>query len=352
MFVKLLLIKKYIVCLLILSIYVFSCNNNNKSIISSNKEINHNEVSSYIYDNPNYYNIFNIEPAKIIIPKNQSNSQSLSVVVVDGDGNIVVFDGGRVEDADYLCDIVKDNGGIVKIWFITHIHDDHIGALYKILNEKRTDIEIRQLYYDFASFEWYYKKMGEDAGVYYLFENAIKEFNEFLINNNKAPISISNKNNNSLFGTLDSELSVFALNNHFELDSDPINNTSIAYMVNIKDIHMLILGDLGFDGGSILFNDNFLDNESDNNILYHSLENGYYTSHPIEILVLSHHGQNGIDPILYKKLKPKVVVWPTSKDIYENKNSRYYTDNTKNVLSEISSIKYQIKSYEETAIIS
>ena len=78
------------------------------------KESNHNKTNvatqsiEYINSEINYkyYDVLNISPAKIIVPKNQTISQSLSILVNDGEGNLIVFDGGRIEDADYLCDII------------------------------------------------------------------------------------------------------------------------------------------------------------------------------------------------------------------------------------------------------
>ena len=307
---------------------------------------NDNVATSY-KDDCRYYDIFNIASVEIIVPKNQTIAQGLSVLVNDGKGNLIVFDGGRVEDADYLCKIIKQYGGVVKTWYITHIHDDHIGALYQILSDKREDIVIKELYYDFASFEWYYEKMGNDAGIYYLFESAIKGYNDHLKSINKDQIKILDKDitkyNEMEYNKSISNVKVTILNNVYTFDQDPINNTSIVYLVSILDnkLNMLILGDLGYDGGEKLFNDIDYTFEIE-------FKDRIYSS---KIIVLAHHGQNGINPELYKKFKPKVIVWPTSADIYENTHGRYYTNDTKKVLSEIDSIEYQIKSYEETAII-
>lgn len=339
-------IKLLFVFASIFFIYIFlvSCNINSKK---SNLTINETTTENLLkVENDNiaykYYDVLNISPAKIIIPKNQTSAQSLSVLVNDGHGNLVVFDGGRVEDADYLCDIIKDNGGMVKTWFITHIHDDHIGALYKILSDKRTDITIEEIVYDFADFEWYYEKMGNDAGIYHLFENAINEYNKHIVNKTTKYFEYTYEG--PVGGAV--ELEVNKINDLYKLDQDPINNTSIVYLVSLSNgkHNMLIFGDLGYEGGNKFFK--YLD-ETDNEYLKY-LTKRIYSS---DIIVLSHHGQNGIDPELYKKFSPKIIVWPTSKDIYENTNGRYYTDDTKKALSEISSIEYEIKSYEETAVI-
>ena len=378
---QLLKIIKSLITIFIITMFIFACSqsreiSNHKQYLSINDKAD--DINSNYNIDYKYYDIFDIAPAKIIIPKNQTNSQSLSVLVNDGNGNLIVFDGGRVEDADYLCDIIKDNGGNVKTWFITHIHDDHIGALYKILSDKRIDIVIERLYYDFASFDWYYSKMGNDAGIYYLFENAIKEYNSYFENsknkieiieiNDKSsdylwtyPINFYSNDEKKYIDSVNCNMYVDVLNRHFELDQDPINNTSIVFVVQLSGKKILILGDLGYDGGTLLLNNSFKfkgDAFSDNSSFYN--ENHYIRyGHgnigmpwkSFDIVVLSHHGQNGIDPELYKKFNPKVIVWPTSKDIYENTHGRYYTDDTKKALSEIDSIEYQIKSYEETAVI-
>ena len=353
-------IVKMIIVLFIQSL-LFSCNNVTKETNLAHVDNTVTEVNETTNIDYKYYDVLDISPAKIIIPKNQTVAQSLSVLVNDGHGHLVVFDGGRAQDADYLCDIIKDNGGVVTTWFITHIHDDHIGALYKILSDKRTDITIEEIVYDFADFEWYYEKMGNDAGIYYLFENAIKEYNNQFVNKEDKRFEYTyedqefiDKYKNSieepsyLRGPLGGAvgLEVNKLNDLYKLDQDPINNTSIVYLVSLSNgkHNMLIFGDLGYEGGNKFFK--YLD-ETDNEYLKY-LTNKIYSS---DIIVLSHHGQNGIDPELYKRFSPKVVVWPTSKDIFENAHGTYYTDDTKKILSEINSIEYQIKSYEETAVI-
>lgn len=367
---------KLIISTLILAM-TFSCTKTqNENSEHYNISSNSNIESKYGVDYK-YYDVFNFKTEKIIIPKNQTISQSLSVLVNDGEGNLIVFDGGRVEDADYLCNIIKDNGGVVKHWFITHIHDDHIGALYKILADKRNDVVIENLFYDFADFDWYYEKMGNDSGIYFLFTNALNEYNNFLNETGKNLIEISDVSryqfpffykykwyNNELKkweNITSSKVAVKVLNNHYELDRDPINNTSITYMVEIGKTSLLIFGDLGYDGGNKLFYECFKWKGTP-----YPDGSGYYKNDTyeakddfisgrnfdnIDIIQLAHHGQNGIDPEIYKKLKPKVVIWPTSKDVYENAHGTYLTDETKKALKEIDSIKYEFKSYEETAVL-
>ena len=355
-------------------VYIFfalnSCTTNISNQNSTKNSFNDKIIKCIDYTE---YNI-GLYPVEIIVPMNQTIAQGLSILVTDNSGNLIVFDGGRIGDADYLCDVIKDKGGIVKYWFITHIHDDHIGALWQILNSKRTDIVIENLYYDFASFDWYYDKMGNDAGIYNLFVNAIKDYNEFMKSNKNSIINVLDKpksnfvftsdnallddDNKDIDSKVNTEITVEVLNKHYEFDHDPINNTSIVYMIKIKlgdkNFNMLILGDLGYEGGKELFNDNFNEIIDNGKRMYsYSVYNldAKQIIENVDIITLSHHGQNGIDPELYKKFNPKIIIWPTSKDIYENINNKYYTDDTKASLNSIDSIKYQILSYMETALI-
>lgn len=300
-------------------------------------------------DNRNTYN-YNLSPVEIIVPKNQALGQMLSIVVTDNNGNLVVFDGGRVEDADYLCKIIKEKGGVVKTWFLTHIHDDHLGALYQILSDKRTDIKIEKIVFEFADYSWYLDKVGEEAGVMLLFLNALNEYNKYALNNNYRTIEYININSdadmhyaynykNKKTGEDKVSFTVDALNHVYKCSSSYINNSSIAYYVNINNKKgMIIFGDLESEGGKRLFAD--IDKMSNKSQIYNS-----------SILVLSHHGQRGLDVNYYKRFNPNIVIWPTSKDIYENSHGRYTTDDTKDVLKSIKSIKKEILSYAGTTVI-
>lgn len=288
--------------------FLCSCNSNTTLL---------NESGLIVYD----LSLF--ENANVIVPKNQTDSQSLSIIVKNKKDELIIFDGGRVEDADYLYNIISKYNRRVKAWFLTHIHDDHIGALYKILSDEKYDIRIDNIYYSFADFDWYYEKIGEDAGSLILFQDELKKLYKTNI--------FDNIKKNDVF-TFDN-VSVKVFNNIYKLDTDSINNSSIAYKVNIDKSNMIILGDLGYRGGELLYNE------------IESLDDL-----KSEILVLAHHGQNGVPVSLYYYINPKVVIWPTSKDIYENLDRRYDTDNTKYVINDLD-IKTQILSYKETAII-
>lgn len=268
------------------------------------------------------YNLGLFENAEIIVPKPQI-AQSLSIIVKNIDGGLLIFDGGRVEDADYLHKIILDNGGVVDAWFLTHIHDDHIGALYQILKDGYDDMTIKNLYYSFADFEWYYDKIGNDAGALVLFENELKKYSD--------KINIHNDiSKGEVFTYKNVEVEV--LNNMYKLDSDPINNTTIVYKVYIDDKSMIVLGDLGYEGGEKLASEvSPLKLKSD-------------------IVTMSHHGQGGVSEKVYYYIEPKIAIWPTTYAIYNNTSGKYDTDRTKDWIESLK-VKYNILTYEGDSII-
>ena len=311
------------------SIYETTATNSKKyELIDADKNKDNNE--NFNIDSVRIYKILDLKDTEIIVPKNQKDLQSYSVIFKNKNNELIIFDGGRVEDADYLLSVIKYYGGVVNGWFLSHIHDDHIGALYKILNDKNTDINIKNLYYNFASFDWYYEKIGNDAGALYLFENALNEYKDLLISQNNKINIINKLNRSDLFDFNDIKVEV--INDMYKLDSDPINNSTIVYKVYFEDYSLLSLGDLGYYGGEKLM-------ENIDNIKLKS-----------DIVVVSHHGQNGVSEDFYKVVIPKIAIWPTTKKIFENLDKIYNTEDTIEALENVKT-KYNIKTYEGTFII-
>lgn len=69
----------------------------------------------------------------------------MGYVIKASDGSVIVIDGGNKVDAIQLSELIKELGGVVNAWFITHPHSDHIDALVEIVNN-HDDIWIRQIY--------------------------------------------------------------------------------------------------------------------------------------------------------------------------------------------------------------
>jgi len=88
--------------------------------------------------------------SKLTMLANQSHCQMLSLLLETNSGNIIMIDGGTLEDAPYLTQKLIEKGGHVNVWLITHPHSDHVGALNQILAHPEWGITIDNIYYSLS----------------------------------------------------------------------------------------------------------------------------------------------------------------------------------------------------------
>ena len=56
-------------------------------------------------------------------------AQSMSYVMTTKNGQVIVVDGGCEQDTPRLESFIKEKGGVIHHLFVTHYHNDHIGAV-------------------------------------------------------------------------------------------------------------------------------------------------------------------------------------------------------------------------------
>ncbi len=214
------------------------------------------------------------------IPR-QQKAQMMGYVYRADNGQTVVFDGGRAEEAPYLVELIKrECGGKVDAWFLTHAHYDHCGAIGEIVTRMPDSIEIGALYYNFPALEWlsehekgnYAKRIYAELANYHGEKRAPKVNEVFQ------------------FGST----TIKCLNDFdLSLTMNAINNSSICFRMDVADKSILILGDLGKEAGNRLLT---LQSEDVLNC---------------DFVQMAHHGQQGVDRHFYEVVKPSVCLWPT-----------------------------------------
>lgn len=236
-----------------------------------------------------------MEGTALAMLSSQGGSQMLSCVIRSANGRLVVIDGGWEADGDYLLETIKNNGGVVDAWLITHPHSDHVGALYHILKNRSSEIDINRIYYSFAPLSWYEEVAPEDADM-------VSRIMEELENlpQDKLCASVGKKDKITV-----DNLGITVLNDRYQLNEDPVNNSSITYMVSTKKKKILFLGDMSYEGGSCL-----------------GRENG--TGLQADIVQMSHHGQNGVGKNIYETIAPKICLWATPQWLWDNDNGSGY----------------------------
>ena len=212
--------------------------------------------------------------------QNNSNSQMMGYFIKCDDKNIVV-DGGTKEDSNNLQQYIKDAGGTVNAWFITHPHKDHAGAIIDII--ENTDIKIEHIYVSLNDIEWYQEYEPQRAEEAINLKNALE--NERV----KNVVKEVELNQNIEIGKAKCE--ILGTKNP-EITTNAINNSSMVIKMETKKNSILFLGDTGVESGNKL-----LDNQKE--------------KLKVNILQMAHHGQQGVSKEIYEYIKPKICLWPT-----------------------------------------
>jgi L-ascorbate metabolism protein UlaG (beta-lactamase superfamily) len=213
--------------------------------------------------------------------------QMMSYVLQTPHGRLVVIDGGYVGDAPYLRKFLRDRGGRVDAWFITHQHDDHFGALTAILPHLE-GIAIDHIYASLLSEEWIRRYAPQDE-----LEPA-KDFNAALVASGRSVIAPKLGERIAIDG-----LTIEVLSVADENGPKQINNESMVLRVSTPGASILFLADLGPEGGKLL------------------LAGAMAGRLPSEYVQMAHHGQNGVGREVYEAVKAKYALWPTPHFLYD-----------------------------------
>lgn len=219
---------------------------------------------------------------------NMTTRQMMGYFLRTKDNKNIIIDGGTTGDSQNLIDYINQNGGEVDTWFITHPHEDHVGAIIEILNN--TQIPIHNIYVALNTPEWY-EEHGAGRGneaqelMQALEADRVKEkVKEVELGQEIQVDNITFK----ILGVKNPEITENAMNN---------SSMVIKCMVNNKSI--IFLGDTGQESGEKL-----LKNQRE------QLKADY--------VQVAHHGQAGAGEELYKVINPKVAMWPTPDWLWNN----------------------------------
>ncbi|MDO4488736.1 MAG: MBL fold metallo-hydrolase [Eubacteriales bacterium] len=234
----------------------------------------------------------------IIALKNEgSSSQQLSMVIVSSDGKVVVVDGGVEQDSAHLLKVIKQYGGRVDAWLITHPQTDHAGALYKILRDHKAEVDIAGIYFTFFEYEWYQAVDPDEIGMLFHLNEVFGSFDQ-------SRLHKSLKRNDVI--TLSDKLSVRVMNDPIKTEGNAaVNGSGLMYDISVDGKHLIVLGDMSLEAGNIHMNNGVLDG-----II-------------CDYVQMSHHGQAGVGEEFYKRLSPRNCIWPTPSWLYNVDRSNY-----------------------------
>lgn len=221
-----------------------------------------------------------------------TGAQNLSIVIRSPHGKLIVIDGGWEADADKLSSLILQQGGKVDAWLITHPHEDHVGALYTILNDTGRKIKIDKIYCSLATPDWYRQVSPTGAGI------ADQLLNAFT----KLPVgTVTNSIGRGTEINID-DVNIRVLNNRGVYTYNGVNNSSLVYKIRVSGQSILILGDLAYDGGKDL------------------IKTCAAAELKSDIVQMAHHGQQGVDQDAYALIAPTTCRWPSPAWLWNNDN--------------------------------
>ena len=258
-----------------------------------------------------------------MLPSANQEDQILSCIIKGTDGTVIVVDGGLGADKDRLKAAIRELGGTVSAWLVTHPHGDHAGALYKLLEEEiadkaagiTPDINIQNIYYNMASREWYQANDPSDGAFSIELLNKLEQIDE----SRRHYVS---RGTTIMAGSTKIEV----VNDRYETDWNKGNNASICYKVWVNGKSILFLGDMSSEGGKRL-----MQYEKDNL--------------KADIVQMAHHGQAGVEEDVYQAIAPSIALWPTPKWLYNQKDdSSYRINETKAWMKKLRTRNYVVLS--------
>jgi len=224
----------------------------------------------------------------------QTDLQMNSYVIKTINDEIIVIDGGYAEDADYLKGFLSTLGNEVDIWFISHQHKDHIGALTTILGNPE-GLVINNIYGSMQSEAWI--QTNEPAAL-----QTTVDFNAAL---SAAGKTVTELTLGQLIQLDNISIKIIGVKNP-EITTQALNNSSVAMKVWDCQNSVLFLGDLAPDGGQKI------------------LDGPYLADLDSDYVQMAHHGQNGVTEAFYTVVAPTYCLWPTPLWLWNNDDGGGY----------------------------
>lgn len=220
----------------------------------------------------------------------QTPSQMMGYVLRTAGGKVMVIDGGMTGDSPYLRGFLAALGNRADLWFISHPHGDHVGAVTAILNDP-AGISIGCMYGSLPAEEWI--KENELAGL-----NSARNFYKALANSDRKVHELTP---DQIIELDNLQIEILAVKNP-EITVNAENNSSVVMRVAGSGKTILFTGDLGVEGGRKL------------------LQSDFKSRLRADYVQMAHHGQNGVEEDFYRAVAPKYCLWPTPRWLWDNDN--------------------------------
>ena len=232
--------------------------------------------------------------AKLHFLKSVTDTINTSFILESGE-TLLMVDGGFPSETPYLYEYLKSLGGHVTAWFITHFHDDHVGALWTLLRE-HPDITVDGVYCNLPSDEFIIRHTPKQD--FWTSREMLDGLRGVMA---ERGIPFMTAQTGDVYTFDGGAATVRILHTPDEtLVRNPINDSSIVFRFEADGKRILFLGDLGPEGGDQLLAD----------VPHEELK--------ADFVQMAHHGQGCVSKECYAVIKPTYCLWPTPSWLWDN----------------------------------
>jgi beta-lactamase superfamily II metal-dependent hydrolase len=229
----------------------------------------------------------------------------MSFVLVTKNDNVIIIDGGRAEDMPLLKEYVA--GRHVSAWILTHAHGDHMwGFMSELKKNNLADFDVEKVIYNFPPYSELKGKTAVPDPAYFdrELEEVLADFvkHEHLLSD-KAQVV---KQGDSI--QIDECKIDFIYTYHDGLYANLMNDASLVFKITTPNTSVLFLGDLGPEGGDILFEES-----------RHLLKS--------DIVQMAHHGHMNVGMEDYAAIAPEICLWCCPDWLYNEPEIPQYLSN-------------------------
>ncbi|MBP9987756.1 MAG: MBL fold metallo-hydrolase [Bacteroidales bacterium] len=244
-----------------------------------------------------------------------------SYLIRTAGGKVIMIDGGFEAEQENLRQKIADAGNVVDLWFITHPHQDHMGALSEILADRR-GMTIRKVIYsrctdEVLKAETWAPQNETDAKRYYSVLDTVTEGTDIT-------------DLHTTGGRFDIDgigIKVLGVANP-ELLMNSYNNNSMILRIWDRRKSVIILGDAGVECGDKALA-------------------AYPEWFTCDYLQMAHHGQNGCSREFYNNVKFMACLWPTPSWVWEPAADWIKTKETRKWMDDLGITEHHVSCLEK-----
>lgn len=244
-----------------------------------------------------------MENKTILYQITETSKFMMGFVLVTKAGNAIVIDGGRPEDMPLLKKYI--NGRHISAWILTHAHGDHVSGFIAEAEENGLrDFDVEKIYYHFPSYAALKDKTADEVPDPAYFSRELENLVAF----EKIEPKIAHLAHVVEQGEcidIDECHIHFLFSYHDGLYSNLMNDSSLVFRVETPNKSVLFLGDLGPEGGDVLYEES-----------RHLLK--------ADIVQMAHHGHMNVGMEVYAAIMPDACLWCCPDWLYDEPEIPHY----------------------------